>query len=576
MSAREMEATIRFTKNDTLKRVYRKFLLLIAMGVVASTIGAVFDTIIAGNAIGEQAVAAISLASPVYLLSTMLYMIFSVGGGTTCSQMIGAGQTDMTAALFSIALGIGLLIAFVLIVVGVPASTAIAVAMGGSTPEIVRLASTYINGTLYSLPFVVLCHVTMTFVSIDGSPNISFLSTAVTAVAKLIADIIFVKCGLGIMGVALSTAVSFFIGFLVLLPHWKKDYCTLKFVNFFKHLGLLGRMIKTGLPNALGFLWQAVHSILCNKVLISLAGTVALAGASVSSTLSQLLMVMVMSFGYTLSSVLGLFFGEKDERAMSDVFNFAVRWGLMLNIAVGVVTFVFAGKFAAIFGVKDPIALEIAYISTLVLAITFPLSVMQYNLLYTYQCTGHTSLANLIVFGKSVLFYLPFLYGLSGRFGIKGALAANLFGEALCLVAVYAIVYYKTGKNPFRTPNVFLLPASFNEKHIYADVSVSYTQTSLARFKAELAKRVEPEIVDKAITACSNIIAHQPQEAKDKSMDVFITRQGEDGSIKIRYQGAPYNAGAKIEGTQFRYTLGMNTITIKLLNTPFNPKEVEA
>ena len=562
-----MEETIRYTQNDTLKREYGKFLGLCAMGVVASTIGMVFDTVIAGNALGEEAVEAISLAGPIYLISTMLYMIFSVGGSTTCSQMIGAGRMDMTSVLFSLTLGVGMVVSFLIIFTGLTGSGRLAAALGGADPKMISFTSAYIDGLLLSIPFMLLCHVTMSFASIDGSPNLAFLSTVVTAVTKLIVDVLFVQCGLGIFGIALSTGVSFFFGFLVLLIHFKKDYCTLRIVNFFPHFTVLGRILLTGLPNALSFFWQAVHGVIRNKVLLGLAGTAALAGTSVSGNVSQLLLVVGMSFGYTLTPVLSLFYGEQDERAMSDVFRLAMKWGTIVSAAVAVLIAVFADKFAAFFGIHDSVALEIAYFATLMMALNFVLSTILHNFLYTFQSIQHTGLANFIVFSRSILFSLPCLYAGAYFGGIKGALAAPVVSDLLCVIGVYGFIYLKQHHNPFKLPNFFMLPRAFMEIHVYADVSVFYTQQSLAIFKEELAKRVEPEIVRKVIAACGNVIKYQLKETHGKSMDVFITRKGDYGSIKIRYQGAPYNAAAEISDAQFRYTLGLNTVTIRLLNS---------
>lgn len=558
------KASSALTRSDTVKLAYRKFLFLCGMGILASTIGVVFDTIVAGNAIGETALSAISLANPVYLLSTMVFMIFSVGGCTVFSQKIGAGEEGAGRVLFSLALSVGVVVAILLIILGVPLSSTLAGALGASSAETIAMTSTYINGLLFSLPFIVISSVLTSFVSVDGSPNISFLSSVAVAVAKIAFDLVYVSVGLGVLGIALATGTAYLIGALVCLPHFKCEFCTLKFINCLPHLGMVAQIVRTGLPNAMGFLWQAIRGIVCNLVIIAVAGEVVIAGSSVSSNITQMFMVVSMTFGYTLCSVLSMYFGERDERAMAATFNIAMKWGLIANGIVAVLLFLSADYVAVIFGVKDPAAVAAAADSTRFASITFFFTFIQYNLLYTFQSTKHTGLANFIVFSRSILFYIPFLYLLTPVFGLTGVWMASVIAEICGVVAPLVWVFIKTHKSPLATPNIFLLPDSFSQRTIYADVSVRYTDHSLDLFSHELKGRVSDSVYWKAVQACRTLIDAQKEQTDKSSMDVYISRDSEQASIKIRYAGKPFNAAENIPGTRFRYSLGLNTIIVPM------------
>ena len=407
------------------------------------------------------------------------------------------------------------------------------------------------------------------FVSVDGSPNISFLSSVAVAAAKIAFDLIYVFAGLGVLGIALATGTAYLVGAMVCLPHFRREFCTLGFINCLPHLGMVGQIVRTGLPNALSFLWQAIRGIVCNLVIIAIAGEVVIAGSSVSSNITQMFMVVSMTFGYTLCSVLSMYFGERDERAMTATFKIAMRWGFVANVAIAVILFLSADYVAGIFGVKDPAAVAAATASTRFASVTFFFTYIQYNLLYTFQSTKHTGLANFIVFSRSILFYIPFLFLLTPVFGLTGVWMSSVVAEILCVVAPFVWVFIKTRKNPFATPNVFLLPDSFKQRTIYADVSVRYTDHSLDLFSSELKSRVSDPVYQKTVQACRTLIDAQKVQTDKSSMDVYISRDSEQASIKIRYSGKPFNAAENIPGTRFRYSLGLNTIII-----PLNDEEV--
>ena len=226
------------TRNDTIKKVYKNFFVLIGMGVIASTVGVVFDSVLAGNVIKGVAIASISMANPVYLLSTMLFMVFSLGGATVCSQFIGAGEREKTNIIFSLSVKVGCLIAIICGVVIMVLRVPIVRVLGATDPHLIEMTSSYIIGLCISMPFVLLYNVFMSFVGLDGSPQIGFVSSIVAALSKIGLDLLLIVVfKMGIMGVSLTTGLSMILGLLVLRKHFKKDYCSLKFVPWRQELG---------------------------------------------------------------------------------------------------------------------------------------------------------------------------------------------------------------------------------------------------------------------------------------------------------------------------------------------------
>ena len=144
------------TRNDTIKKVYIRFLKLCGMGIIASTIGVVFDSALAGNVIKGMAIASISIGNPVYLLSTMLFMIFSLGGATASSQFLGAGDQGKMNVIFSLCVQAGCLIAascgLVIMLLRIP----VVEALGAADPQLIEMTSNYIAGLCISMPFVLL------------------------------------------------------------------------------------------------------------------------------------------------------------------------------------------------------------------------------------------------------------------------------------------------------------------------------------------------------------------------------------------------------------------------------------
>ena len=553
------------TRNDTIKKVYKNFFVLIGMGVIASTVGVVFDSVLAGNVIKGVAIASISMANPVYLLSTMLFMVFSLGGATVCSQFIGAGEREKTNIIFSLSVKVGCLIAIICGVVIMVLRVPIVRVLGATDPHLIEMTSSYIIGLCISMPFVLLYNVFMSFVGLDGSPQIGFVSSIVAAFSKIGLDLLLIVVfKMGIMGVSLTTGLSMILGLLVLRKHFKKDYCSLKFVPWRQELGLLKNIILTGFPNASSFLWAAIRAITLNKVLLGVGGIAAMSGAGMSDSIGGLLTFVLMTFGYTMTSMLGLFYGEKDKRSMHDVLALGLKWGLLVSMICAVLIFVLAPSVPGVFGLKDPAAISAGVAAIRALAGYFISMELHYIFLYVYQSTKHTKMANYIVISRQILFFVPLLYLLSGQMGLNGVWVAQVLADWLAILSVPLIVFVQTHKNPFVINNMFMLPSDFDQITLYADVSVRYTKHSLELFMSNLKSRVSQAISSRTEAVAKNIINHMGVVTSDDSFDIRIAEIDKVKTIKMRYGGEAFDASGQLPGTQHRFALGFNTVVIPI------------
>lgn len=90
-----------------------------------------------------------------------------------------------------------------------------------------------------------------------------------------------------------------------------------------------------------------------------------------------------------------------------------------------------------------------------------------------------------------------------------------------------------------------------------------YTEHSLELFNEVLRTRVEPPIVDRTTRVARNII-HQGPETDKRSFDIRIAEIDGVTTIRIRYGGKPFNAATDIEGTDYRFALGFNTVVVPI------------
>lgn len=209
---RDCEGSLVAKKTDLTKGSPAKSLLLFAFPII---LGNLFqqcynmaDSIIVGNVVGEDALAAVGAS---YALTTVFIMI-AIGGGNGAavltSQYLGARQYGRMRTSISTALITLFAVSLVLGVVGLVANRQILIAL--DTPEnILSLAGAYLKIYFVGLPFLFMYNVlTAIFNALGDSrtPLYLLIFSSVLNVALDLAAVIW--WGLGVEGVAVATVMA--------------------------------------------------------------------------------------------------------------------------------------------------------------------------------------------------------------------------------------------------------------------------------------------------------------------------------------------------------------------------------
>ncbi|MDE6713114.1 MAG: hypothetical protein K2K20_05205, partial [Lachnospiraceae bacterium] len=89
--------------NDYLIKVFfRKYLPVSIFCVAMATIAMTIDSVLTGILVGGDALAAMNVSSPVYLIITLVGGILSSGSGVLAAKYVGSNDKDKVNTVFSI------------------------------------------------------------------------------------------------------------------------------------------------------------------------------------------------------------------------------------------------------------------------------------------------------------------------------------------------------------------------------------------------------------------------------------------------------------------------------------------
>lgn len=166
------------------------------------------DSIIVGNFVGSNALAAVgSSGSPIYLLIGFSQGL-AVGAGVVVSQYLGAGDHKETREAVHTSLAIAVVMGLLLTVGGVACGRALLVAM--NTPaEVLADAVTYIRIYFGGVLFSVVYNMTAGILNAAGNSRRSLVYLAWASVTNIVLDLVFiVGLRMGVAGAAIATDLS--------------------------------------------------------------------------------------------------------------------------------------------------------------------------------------------------------------------------------------------------------------------------------------------------------------------------------------------------------------------------------
>ena len=196
----------------SIPRLFVKLFVPTLFGLIFMALLNIVDGVIVGHGVGSDALAAVNIAAPIFLISSAVSLMFATGVSIVCSVHLSHGNAKAANINVTQALTVPMVPLVVLAAVMLFRAREICFFFGGS-----EILCPYVEDYIHWLimyPIFQLVMVTGSFViRIDGSPRYAMFVNVVPAVLNGILDWIFVfPMHMGIMGAALATSIAVGIG----------------------------------------------------------------------------------------------------------------------------------------------------------------------------------------------------------------------------------------------------------------------------------------------------------------------------------------------------------------------------
>lgn len=403
------------------------------------------DTFFIGQTHNALLVAAVSLATPVYLIFMSIGTLFGIGGTSVISRALGEGKKEKArkscAFCFWGCVFVGiLLLAFILIFID-PILNLI-----GASADTYEYAKSYLSIIVFAGPFVLISNCYGNVIRTEGESGKAMLGLLLGNLVNVILDPIFILAlGLDIKGAAIATVIGNIVGAGFYISYFLKgkSMLSIRLKDFTVKQGIAASVLAIGVPAALGDALMSVSHIISNSQMAHY-GDMAVAGMGVAMKVITITGMICMGLGQGVQPILGYCVGAKTWKRFKEVFKFTIIFALILGTVLAAICYVFTNQIVSAF-LTDQTAFSYAVQFARILLSTSFLFGVFYVLVNALQAMGAATPALLISMSRQGIIFIPALFILQAVVGMTGLVWAQPVSDVLSIL-IAAILFEKTMK----------------------------------------------------------------------------------------------------------------------------------
>ena len=409
---KKLFAPVDMTEGAPWKKIVL-FTLPMLVGNIAQQLYNTVDSVVVGNYVGDNALAAVGSAGPILNLLIVLFVGISVGAGIMVSQYYGAREREELSLTIGNCITLTLIASlFVMVVASLVARPLLELL---DTPEsIIDWCQSYLIILFVGSAGLAFYNILSGILRGLGDSMSALSYLLVSTVVNIVLDLLFVaKLGMGVNGVALATVIAQAISALLCLlrlmrmtEHFDLKLCYLKLKR--KHTS---KIVQLGLPSGVT---QAIFSMAMIVVqsLTNSFGEMFIAANVIVMRVDGFAMMPNFSFGTALTTYAGQNVGAKRY----DRVEKGARQGTAIAMGVSIVLtsliLIFGKALMGIF-TKTPELVDLSREMMGILAVGYIAMAVTQGLSGVMRGAGDTVTPMWISIATTILIRVPVAYGLA-------------------------------------------------------------------------------------------------------------------------------------------------------------------
>lgn len=412
-------------------------------GLLFGGIFNIADGIFVGRGVGSQALAAVNLTGPLYLICTGIGLMLGAGVSVVAAVHLAQGNLKAARICSTQALAASFLLSLIVSVLSLAATDQVSLALGCSE-ELLPMMREYVvwlGPTFCCMSFMM----TGQFViRLDGSPRYAMYVSVFSSLMNILLDWVFVfPMGMGLMGAALASSVTLVLAALMVL--WYMAFRTRSLSLYRLRLTLksllltirnLAYMARLGFPTLVGEAAIGIMMFVGNNVFMRMLREEGVAAFGIACYLLPLVFMFGNAIAQSALPIISYSRGKGDFERVAAAIRFASTAALASGIVLTALSVGLGDEIVGLFVSRKTEAYSIACYGLPLFSLGFLFFTVNIALIGIYQAMARDAEAVLFMLLRGVALLVPSLVLLPRALGVPGLWLAVPLSDLLTFAVI--------------------------------------------------------------------------------------------------------------------------------------------
>ncbi|MBQ6694060.1 MAG: MATE family efflux transporter [Bacteroidaceae bacterium] len=342
--------------NMSTGHLFRKIFFPTLMGMFAGSVMNVTDGIFVGRRIGSDALAAINITAPVFMLVTGIALMFGIGASVRASIALAEGRKQEADREITSALAVSSAIVVIMSVIFMLFPNQLG-SLFGSTQALIPLVREYMLWITPGMLFSCIMFSGMFYVRLDGAPKFAMWCELLSTGLNILLDYLFIyPLNMGIMGAAAASSISCIVGGTMILIYMLFFTKRIHLINITTIIATgenianrLWKQCKLGLSGLLGEVGISLMLVSGNYVFVHLAGEDGVAAYSIACYCTPLFFMINNAIAQAAQPIVSYDYGARRRERVRSTLHLSLTVAITCSIVTTILICLFAEPLVKLF-----------------------------------------------------------------------------------------------------------------------------------------------------------------------------------------------------------------------------------
>ncbi len=411
---------IQLSEHFNYRKLFKFTLPSVVMMIFSSVYGVV-DGIFVSNFVGKTAFTAVNFVMPVLMIIGAVGFMFGPGGSAVVARTMGENKPKKAKEQFSLIVYTSLIAGVVLSVLGILLLRPI-VRLLGAQGEMLDTCVLYGSIILLAIPAMILQYAFQSFFITAEKPKLGLIFTVAAGLTNIILDALLVAVlPLGIVGAALATAISQFVGgFVPIIYFARKNSSALKLTKASFHAKTLINTCLNGSSELLSNISISLVGMLYNIQLLKYAGEDGVAAYGVLMYVNMIFLAIFFGYSMGTAPIVSYHYGAQNHKELQSLRRKSLVIIGISSVAMFTLAEVLARPLSLIFSSYDQALLDMTVRAFFIYSFSFMFAGLGiwsssfFTALSNGPVSAIISFLRTLVFQVAAVFIMPLFWELDG------------------------------------------------------------------------------------------------------------------------------------------------------------------